>query len=143
MRPRNRSFAIAGATALSALGAFAFAWYFLSSLPSDPPGDGFAVGLAAGFGLGIGLSGALLALDALVLTVAELFELPGPRQRLVLQVGCAAGALGIPCVVGFELTTVPELAGAWLVLVVAGTAVTSLGALGTFVDRGARSLSRA
>lgn len=140
-RPRGRSYAVAGATALAALGSFALAWRVLSSAPSDPPGDGFAAGHAAGFGLAVALAGALVAADALALLLAELLDLLAPRQRLLVQAGCGASVLGTLLVVGFRLTLVPELAGGWVLLVLAGTAATALGTLWTVAARARRWLS--
>ncbi|WP_117593415.1 hypothetical protein [Haloprofundus halophilus] len=117
MRLDRLSIALAAVSGLMSLIALVYGLYTLSTIPADPPGDGFAHGLAEGFAIGATFVGVLTALSVTNL-LRERRQTMDRRRRVLLWVGCVFCTVGTVAFVGSLL--VPAVGSFTVVLSSAG-----------------------
>ncbi|SEV94536.1 hypothetical protein [Natrinema salifodinae] len=96
LRPRHVA---AGTALLGAIGLLSAAFLF-TTIPEEPPGDGFAAGLTGIFVLLYGVAGSLALAEAGLLALVTRLWAPTGRPRRLLMAGALAGGLAVVLLVG-------------------------------------------
>ncbi|QLK25210.1 hypothetical protein HYG81_14070 [Natrinema zhouii] len=141
-RPHPRS--IAAATALLGVVSLLTAALYFTTIPEDPPGDGFAAGLVGLFVILCLIIGVLTLAEAGLLFLVTQFWDPADRSQQLLSIGAVAGGLSVVLLVvpmliaqvvgGLPPAFLTSGSGIGLLLVPVGIGCSGIGAVLHLVD---------
>ncbi|QCS42884.1 hypothetical protein [Natrinema versiforme] len=141
-RPHPRS--ITAATVLLGVISLLTAVVYFTTIPDDPPGDGFAAGLTGLFVMLCLIIGTLTLVEAGLLFLLTQFRDPTERSQQLLSIGAGAGScsvvlLVVPMLIAQVVGGLPPAfltsgSGIGLLLVPVGIGCSGIGAVLHLVD---------